>query len=126
MPEVYVKFNSLEEAMAALQGAGAAQPVAAAAPTPVPTPAPAPVPTPVAQAAPQPAPAPAPAPTPAPAPAAPASSGVTEAQVLEAAQKYAQTHGPAACRAKLGELGVKKVSDLQEAQYAQAIQYLAV
>lgn len=118
--KVLVEFESLEAANAALGS------TPAAAPAPAPTPA---APAPVA-AAPVPAPVPAPAaaaPAPVPAPvAAAAPAGDLVQQALNGAQQYAAAHGPAACKAKLTEFGVAKVSDIPAEQIANFIAAVAV
>lgn len=115
--KVLVEFESLEAANAALGGTVQANP----APAPAATAAPAPATPAPAAAAPPPAAAPAPAapPVAAPAPAAApaAGTGITEAQVLEAMQAYAQANGPAATRGVLGTFNAKKISDLTPDQY---------
>jgi hypothetical protein len=115
MPEVYVKFNSLEEAMQAIRGA---------APAPANNHAPAPAPQAPAPQAPAPQ---APAPQ-APAPQAPAQGGnVTLAQVQQAVQAYADAHGPVATKAKFAEVGgATKISDIPEANYPLALQVFAL
>lgn len=126
MPEVYVKFNSLEEAMQALQGN---TPVAAApAPSFVP---PAPQAAPVAPAAlayvpPAPVAHVAAAPV-APAPvAAPAATGITAAQVAAQAQAYAKAHGPKAAKAVFAEFGAGAVAQIAPEHYAAVMQRMAV
>jgi len=122
MPEVFVKFNSLEEAMAALQGANTAHavPSAPAAPAPFVPAAPA-APAPAQYVAPAPA---APAPVAAPAPAA--QSAYTQANVVAQSQQYAKVHGPKAVKAVFAEFGVDAVSKLDPTQYAAVMARLAV
>lgn len=136
MPEVYVKFNSLEEAMQALQVAhGPANvpggvlstapgtvPGASAYGSPLPAAAP-------AYVAPAPAPAPAYAPAPAPvaAPvAAPVGGGITQQQIVAQAQLYAKAHGPKAVKAVFGEFGATAASNVDPTNYAALLQRLAV
>ena len=127
MPEVFVKFNSLEEAMAALNGSASVPASAPATPafTPAPTPAYAPAPTPAAPFVP-PAPTPAAAPAPAPVtpPAAPAPvaapaapTGITLQQVAAAAQSYAQQHGPKATKAVFQQFGANAVAEIAAEHY---------
>lgn len=130
MPEVYVKFNSLEEAMQALQVAhGPANvpggvlstapgtvPGASAYGSPLPAAAPAYV-----------APAPAPAPAPVAAPvAAPIGGGITQQQIVAQAQLYAKAHGPKAVKAVFGEFGATAASNVDPTNYAALLQRLAV
>lgn len=126
MPEVYVKFNSLEEAMSALQGnLGASVPHAAPVPaapayTPAPQPqAPAPQYAPAAPAAPAAPPMPV-APTPA------ADAGISSAQLAAQAQAYAKVHGAKAVKAIFAEFGANGVAQIKPEYYAAAMQRMAV
>lgn len=126
MPKITIEFDSIEQASIAYAAVyGGAQPVQhAPAPAPVApapyAPAPAPAPAPHVMQAPAgftppmpPAPmaAPAPAPAPAPVAAAPVPAGnVTQAQLAQAAQAYAKTHGAAATKAVLTKYGIDGVA----------------
>lgn len=125
MPEVYVKFNSLEEAMQALQGGA---PVAPAAPvqTFVPPQPQAPAPVAAAPAYVPPAPiAPVAAAPVAPAPVA-AGGAITSAQVAAQAQAYAKAHGPKAAKAVFAEFGAGAVAQIAPEHYAAVMQRMAV
>lgn len=115
----------------AVSGASVTAPVAVAPAAPAPaapaqTFAPAPAPAP---AAPAPAPAavaPAAAPAPAPAPAPVAGGGITQAQVVAAAQAFSKQYGPKAAKERLTLLGVDAIGKLTADQYPTALQYFAV
>ena len=125
MTKIFVEFDSIEQAQAAIyavKGTRAAAPAPAFAPNVAPAaPAPAPAAPPPMPAAAAPAPA-----APAPAPMPPAVGGVTQAQVVAAAQAFAKAYGPKAAKDRLAALGVTAVGQLQEAQYATAIEYFKV
>lgn len=134
MPEVFVKFNSLEEAMAALRTSDAGY-----APAPAPTPAyvpPAPVavaPQAQAQAYTPPAP-PAPAAYAPPAPPSPpaytpppaAPTQITQTQVAERAQAYAKQHGPKAAKAVFAEFNANSVAQIAPEHYEAVMNRFAV
>lgn len=130
MAKILIELNDADPQtaliLAALTGGEAKVTTAARTPAYQGAAAPASAPAPAGYApAPQGAPAPAPAPAPA-APAAPATSGITAAQVSGAAQLYSKTHGPKAAKAKLAEFGLTKVSDANPASYPQLLAAFAV
>lgn len=124
MPEVFVKFNSLEEAMEALKGKGGlAHSVPQAAPFPAaPTYAPAPAPT--YAPAPQQAPAVNPPSTLANPVQAPAGGGYTQQNIVAQAQIYAQAHGPRGVKAVFAEFGATAASNVDPAHYPALMQRL--
>lgn len=122
MPEVYVKFNSLEEAMQALQGGA---PVAPAVPAPAFVPPQPQAPAPFAAAPAYVPPAPVAAAPVAPAPVA-AGGAITSAQVAAQAQAYAKAHGPKAAKAVFAEFGAGAVAQIAPEHYAAVMQRMAV
>lgn len=108
----------------AVSGASVTAPVAVAPAAPAPAapaqtfaPAPAPAPAAVAPVA---------APAPAPAPAPVAGGGITQAQVVAAAQAFSKQYGPKAAKERLTLLGVDAIGKLTADQYPTALQYFAV